>query len=544
MFSQIARFSLPALVACAALPVAGAGPSHYEKVLRDHNIPPTTAGLSAYLEELHPSAEQQRRAARLIDKLGSADSFTAREAAMTELLAMPVQPAAALRAAARSEDPEVRWRARKVLRLASPQGERILYAAFMTIKESRLPGLVQPVVKAIPRCDKDYLRRAAGEALAATARPGDAQRLRRASSSEDIEVRVAAIGALGRVLGADSANDLRPLLEHSNDRVTLAAARAMASYGDRRSLPPLVELLSSSSVEVRAASGATLRELTGVRFGLAAYDKAEKRQEPIEKWRKWVAANGKTAKLHFPLRPAAAAEIGHTIISAYAQNRVIVLDEQKQQILEIAGHSGPWGTQRLANGNYLVNWYGSSCVVEYDSLGKEVWKFQRDGVSSPWSAQRLPNGNTLIAHSNFALEVDPDGKTVWQRQFESTLSQAIRLDNGHTLAAIVTGDGRVVEIDASGEEVFQIAGLKTPYRIQRLPNGNTLVVEKGRGRVVEFDPTGRAVWSHGGLSSPDGAHRLGNGNTLVCDSQGVYEISPSGKVIWKRPGTQSLVLAY
>jgi len=43
-----------------------------------------------------------------------------------------------------------------------------------------------------------------------------------------------------------------------------------------------------------------------------------------------------------------------------------------------------------------------------------VWS--QAGLSSPFDPQRLPNGNTLIAHAQGVMEVDREGKTVWQER--------------------------------------------------------------------------------------------------------------------------------
>ena len=46
-----------------------------------------------------------------------------------------------------------------------------------------------------------------------------------------------------------------------------------------------------------------LHGLTGKRFGFSAHDKSERRNKAIARWRAWIAGEGKTARLSFPLRP-------------------------------------------------------------------------------------------------------------------------------------------------------------------------------------------------------------------------------------------------
>lgn len=538
---------LPALVAlfASALPAAETA-SPYAALLRDNHIETTPAGLRKYFTQLHPSAEQRQQAKRWIDALGDSDSFAEREQATAQLMAMPLLPVELLTAAAQGDDPEVRWRATRILNEGKPNAERLLHAALKTVEQEKTPGIIDELLRAIPLCDKPYLQFAARRAVAAAAGEKDVDTLRQGIKEKNIEVAVAAIGGLGQVLGPQAADDLHPLFDHADDRIQLAAAIAAAGYGDRASLPVLWRLLSSDSIDVRAASAGALRESTGQTFGFAAYDAADKRDAVRAKWKDWIDANGRTAKLHFPLTAGGDAEIGHTIIAAYSEGRAYVIDAQKKQIFEFGGgYSGPWGGTRLPNGNFLINWYGSHCVVEYDTQQKQVWKHQAASGQSTWSAQRLPNGNTLIAAGSEAVEVDAQGKAVWKHNLEVTLTNAVRLENGNTLMATVASPGRVVEVDPAGKEVLEIKDLKMPYRVTRLANGNTLVADKGSNRVVEFDASGKnEVWSHPVPTSPNAAQRLSNGNTLISHQQGVYEVDSTGKVVWEHAGGHTLAWRY
>ena len=55
--------------------------SYFEKTLLEKQIKPTTAGLNDYFRSLHPDEAQRQRALKLIEQLGTTDSFSAREAA-------------------------------------------------------------------------------------------------------------------------------------------------------------------------------------------------------------------------------------------------------------------------------------------------------------------------------------------------------------------------------------------------------------------------------------------------------------------------------
>ena len=550
--SMVLLLAFSGLLITTTIAAPPTGDSYYEKILREIQIEPDAAGLRAYLRSLHPDAAQRRRAAQLIRDLGSRESFAKREAAMAQLLVLPVQPAEALVAGSKGSDPEIRWRAKQILASGKVEADRVLYAALRTIRDKKLAGLVAEILRVIPLCDKRHLLHAAGEALRAATRPEDVKPLRRAIHDDNVEVRIASIAALARAWGEKAAGELGELLKDANDRVKLAAATALGNSGDRRCLAALVEILSSDEIGARARGASALRYLTGQQFRFTAYDTLEKRKTAIGNWSAWVKTHGGKAKLRFPLKDQIPVELGRTLISLYYQNRVVELDEQGEEVLNIPGtrYSGPWGATRLANGNLLVNWFSSQAVVEYDAKGKrELWKWDFSGDTSglrySWSAARLANGNTLVACNGAVVEVDRSGKIVWRVNIVGYLSDAIRLENGNTLISLMQINGRVVEVDRDGKVVWQITDLRQPYRLQRLPDGNTLVTEKGRNRVVEYDPAGkRIVWSRGGFISPDGAQRLSNGNTLVSDQQAIYEVDPSGKVVWKKSYGKSIAVRY
>ena len=94
----------------------------YAKLLADAHIEATQKGVTEYLQSLVPSqAERAKRDAQvagLIAQLGDAN-FAQREEAMHRLVSLPDLSHEKLRAAAASDDPEIRWRSELVLKLAS-----------------------------------------------------------------------------------------------------------------------------------------------------------------------------------------------------------------------------------------------------------------------------------------------------------------------------------------------------------------------------------------------------------------------------------------
>ena len=509
-------------------------PNPHEAGLREMGVEPTREGIRKYLRRLHPTSDEQVRIAELIELL-AAPQFDVREAATRDLLRMPQPPLAELHAAGRSRDLEVRWRARRILDVGGRKSAQTLYAALATIAHEEIDGAAAEVLAAIPLCHQEHQRAAARQALTATATPADASLLRRAADSEDAATRRAAVAAFGALRAGDEPQTLAGWLADKDPWVRYEAARALGNAGDRRALATLGELLSADDVLLRSHAAGMLRGLTRQSILFTAYDAPEDRQKQAAAWREWIAAGGETAELHFPVKSAESVEVGRTLIALYNEHRVLEVDRDGKVLLELKGYNGPWGARRLPNGNLLVNWFSSHTVIEYDAENNEVWSVKLE--TYPWSAERLANGNTLIGLNQKVIEIDRDGKTVWEVSgLGEYMADADRLENGNTLIVCMSHskDGRVVEVDRAGEVVFEISGLKTPYRAQRLASGNTLVAEKRINRVVEFDPTGRTeVKVFEGLRSPDSAQRLANGNTLISDANGVREFDPSGKVVWE-----------
>jgi outer membrane protein assembly factor BamB len=63
--------------------------------------------------------------------------------------------------------------------------------------------------------------------------------------------------------------------------------------------------------------------------------------------------------------------------------------------------------------------------------------------------------------------------------------------------------------------------------------------------VVELDAKGAVVWEVAVDGDPHDAHRLANGNTLIASYSGntVIEVDKDGKVVWKKE-CRSPVRAY
>jgi hypothetical protein len=88
------------------------------------------------------------------------------------------------------------------------------------------------------------------------------------------------------------------------------------------------------------------------------------------------------------------------------------------------------------------------------------------------------------------------------------------LQRGHMLLGFYQS-GNVIELDREHKIIWR-AQFDRPLRVQKLRDGNLLIVEQGKNRVIEIDLDERVVWEY----SPNGqtildAQALETGNILI-----------------------------
>jgi hypothetical protein len=178
---------------------------------------------------------------------------------------------------------------------------------------------------------------------------------------------------------------------------------------------------------------------------------------------------------------------GNTMIAESGNSRIIEVDAAGKIVKEVPlkvkqsnAHRDTRRVRKLATGHYLVAQESEGAVREYDPAGKIVWEYKLDlngrkasgghGVEGHgvevFSAIRLENGHTLIGggNNNRVLEVDKDGKTVWQ-------------------------------VDQNDLPGIQFAWITT---VQALPNGNVIIGNCHAGeknpQLVEVTRDKKVVW--------------------------------------------------
>lgn len=254
---------------------------------------------------------------------------------------------------------------------------------------------------------------------------------------------------------------------------------------------------------------------TGKRFFAADYDKhvmAIVGADGKVEWKRkmdggchdaWVLADGKI--LWTPS--------GDKIfeVDPKANTETLIYDSHKQGGLE--GDIQIHAFQPNKDGTITVFESGAKRVVEIDRSGKILKKVEfafitGDPHHQTRNARKLDNGNYLMCLSADAkvVEADATGKIVWEVATGKECYSAVRLPNGNTLI----GGGhnhKVFEVDKAGKEVWSIGetelpGIKFGYmaQVQRLKNGNTLIInchaDPDNPQLIEVDPSKKVVWSY------------------------------------------------
>jgi hypothetical protein len=237
------------------------------------------------------------------------------------------------------------------------------------------------------------------------------------------------------------------------------------------------------------------------------------------------------------------------ILTQQGWQRVVEVNREKKVVWEYdaATANGNAGKrvevhafQRLENGNTMIVESGPARIIEVDRLGRiqhEVpLKVDHPNAHSDTRlARKIANGHYLVAHEadGHVREYDNRGKVVWEYEvplfgqpkkdghgpeaFGNSVFYATRLRNGNTL--IGTGNGHsVLEVTPGKEIVWKITQNDLPgitlawvTRVERLPNGNTLIGNCHAGpqnpQFIEVTKDKKVVWNfkdfeHFGNSTP------------------------------------------
>lgn len=257
------------------------------------------------------------------------------------------------------------------------------------------------------------------------------------------------------------------------------------------------------------------------------------------------------------------------------------------------------GKTPVAPGDFFSTWhlFSGGALMEIDWDGNIVWEHRdpaqhHDGRRTELGGAvyltveevptdlvaKIQGGIPGTEHdgkmwSDCVVEVDADGKTVWEwhawehldPENDAILETALRHEwtHGNTIVPLPGGDvmvsfrsiSTVARIDrATGDFVWRLGAplLSQQHDPSMLPNGNVLIFNNGTRRrhplvfsnVIEVEPeSGNVVWDYrdgsslGGFYSTyiSGAQRLPNGNTLICEGVPgrIFEVTTEAEIVWE-----------
>lgn len=164
----------------------------------------------------------------------------------------------------------------------------------------------------------------------------------------------------------------------------------------------------------------------------------------------------------------------------------------------------PLDFQLLDEDQILLHTGHTAWIINKD--GDDVWRYKTDAPHL-FSAQRSPNGRVILGDTGQAriIEVDLSGHITRMMHFPVAPDcephyNMFRLTrpvaNGEHLLVACHHDRKLAEFTWSGEIVWQAPVMGTPYEALRLDNGHTLASLGPSGLIVELDREGRMVWCH------------------------------------------------
>jgi hypothetical protein len=340
-----------------------------------------------------------------------------------------------------------------------------------------------------------------------------------------------------------------------DDLLKLANARGRVAAGDRRVTAALLDLLASKSLRVRHEAGLLLRGTCGKDFGFAGYDPAERQVKAIGRWQNFIGSLARDRQVEPMLLGRGFRGEFMVLVGKPPGKEGTVIpwttSGRKMSGLKIAASMAAIRPDHIsfdaATGFIVASGGGHEdgrvSVITND--GTELWS--ASGIPMDGGTAIMPGGRLLVAIGREVEELDLRGDRVGVWQLPSRAVFFHRLREGRYLCAHPDG-GSLAEYGTGGELLWQVDGFNHPSWVERLQNGNLLVVvvadkpkegseQQARGgnmEVIETSPDGKVIISRihpRGVNVISSAARLPNGNTLVGTEKGLAEYTPAGYAV-------------
>jgi hypothetical protein len=275
-------------------------------------------------------------------------------------------------------------------------------------------------------------------------------------------------------------------------------------------------------------------------------------KEALEKgrdqWRKWwESARGSTKLAAFEYAPKTTGRLllVTMTVQGWANAKVAELGPDLKERWKIQGLNAPLDCRILPDGRILVMEQNHLRLTERDEAGRIL--MTRNLQGPPMGFQPLPDGETLVAYRHMVAEYDKDWKqTSAFTRNQSDILAAHRLANGQTLV-LCQNPASILRLDEKGKVMPNPVKVGPPSyqpRMDVLSDDRVLVTEQNR--VVEYDLRAadkREVWKVQ-AAAPSSVQRLPNGNTLIVEAgnNSVKEVAADGQVVWSYTPTDGMRL--
>lgn len=521
------------------------------------------AGLIAYLRQRTLSDADMSKIQSVIRRLGS-DDFDERLRASLDAERFGPAAVAPLRAAAEGDpDPEVAYRAADCLRrVEKVPHAAVAAAAVRALTTSKPPGTAGALLGFLPLADSVHVSDAICHTLAVVAvRDGkpDPDVVKALTDATAVR-RAAAVVALIVAGGRDRVAAVYPRLLQAAATETDPDAKFRMNFAlaiDARESEAVGRLLTQLPDLPRGRlwqAEDLLLQLAGKDAPKAVLGRStESRVTARDTWQDWWSKAAPTRDLaSFEYVPRVTGNTIITLLDArgFSAGQVVELGPDMKERWRITGLSHPLDAQVLADGTFAIVEQSANRVTIRDSDGRVLATRttpdpnQNRGHCMPQQVQVLPNGNLLVTYQNLVVEFRSKTGEEVLRYSPGALDirGARRLANGETVV-LFQAPPRVVTLDAQGKEVpertLKVGPLYFQAQIVESEPGRILVAEQNR--VAEYDRRdGKAVWVKT-VNMPRSVQRLPNGNTLVVETtpqpSRLVEYAPNGEEVWSHAAT-------
>ncbi|MHC4959630.1 MAG: HEAT repeat domain-containing protein [Planctomycetota bacterium] len=218
---------------------------------------------------------------------------------------------------------------------------------------------------------------------------------------------------------------------------------------------------------------------------------------------------------------------------------------------DVAARARAWRALRAISGKRFN--YSPHASLERREAPARAWHdwVTKFGADVSWATPLAPGPNlmgrllVLISGESRVVDLDASGAVIWEQKGLGSVWSCSGTANGHRLIGMFDGR-RIDEYDAEGTKVWSVDLPGKPCCVQRLDNGNTLVAVGDAHRVIEYRPDKTIAWDMKLDDRPFFARRLDDGGTLVTlhGSGRVVVIKPNRKIeeLFKVPGAYTVQL--